>query len=154
MATKKFNGFKNILFTTDFSDASAEAFSYALNMAKSYNAKLTIVHVVDTSREASGFYLPHISFDNLDKEMRSAAVCMLEKEYKKRLSAFKKHQYIVLCGTPHKEIIKCSNKIKADLVVMGTYGHSGIDHMVFGSTTERVLRKAQCPVLAIHPKSL
>ena len=60
------------------------------------------------------------------------------------------------CGDPSKGdiITKAENAgTKADLVVMGTYGHSGIDHMVFGSTTERVLKKVKCPLLAIHPKS-
>ncbi|MEE9543293.1 MAG: universal stress protein [Thermodesulfobacteriota bacterium] len=153
MATKKFNGFKNIILTTDFSDASTDAFSYALSMARNYNAKLTILHVVDTSTDASGFYLPHISFKNLDKEMKSSAMAMLEKNYKRRLNAHKKYEFVVLSGNPHKEIIKYTDKTGADLVVMGTYGHSGIDRLVFGSTTERVLREAKCPVLAIHPMS-
>ena len=153
VATKKFNGFKNILFTTDFSEPSLEAFSYALSMAQNYKAKLTIFHVVDTSSDASGFYLPHIAFENLNKDMEISAMAMLEKAHKRRLGSFKNYKYVVLSGNPHKEIIKYSIKTRVDLVVMGTYGHGAIDRLVFGSTTERVLKKAKCPVLAIHPKS-
>jgi nucleotide-binding universal stress UspA family protein len=152
VATNSFSGFKKILFTTDFSDPSKQAFSYALSMAKNYNAKLIILNVVDTTMDAAGFYLPHISFDNLDKEMESAAMKLMEKSYNKSLSTFKKYEYVVLRGSIHKEIIKYSNKEKADLVVMGTYGHSGIDSLIFGSTTEKVLRKAKCPVLTVYPK--
>ena len=152
VATKRFNGFKNIIFTTDFSDASDEAFSYALSMAKNYGAKLTILHVVDTSGEASGFYLPHLSFKSLDKDMQVSALAMLDKAHKRRLRSFSNYKYLVLCGIPHKEILKYSNKSRADLIIMGTCGHSGLDHLVFGSITERVLRTAKCPVLAIHPK--
>jgi nucleotide-binding universal stress UspA family protein len=152
VATIKFNGFKTIVFTTDFSDASNEAFTYALNMAKKYNARLIILNIVDTSREAAGFYLPHLSFENLDKDMLSAALKLMEKKYKKRLGKFKKFDYVVHKGSADKEIVKYSNKVMADLVIMGTYGHSGLDHLVFGSTTERVLKRAKCPVLAIHPK--
>lgn len=152
MAKKRFNGFKNILFTTDFSDASDEAFSYALSMANSYGSTLYILNVVDTSMDAAGFYLPHISFDNLDKDMVYAATLLLEKTYKRPLGTLKKYEYVVLKGNPHEEIVKFSNKAKADLIVMGTYGHSAIDSLIFGSTTEKVLKKAKCPVLAIHPK--
>lgn len=153
VATEGFNGFTNILFTTDFSEPSQYAFSYALSMAQNYGAKMTILHVVDTSMDASGFYLPHIAFENLNKDMEIAAMAMLEKDYTLRLGSFSKYKYVVLCGNPHKEIVEYSNKTQADLVVMGTYGHSGIDHLVFGSTTERVIQKSKCPVLAIHPKS-
>jgi nucleotide-binding universal stress UspA family protein len=114
-------------------------------MAKKYNARLIILNVVDTSREAAGFYLPHISFENLDKDMLGAALKLMEKRYKKRLGKFKKFEYVVHKGSAHKEIIKYSNKVMADLVVMGTYGHSGMDHLILGSTTERVLKKsARC----------
>lgn len=153
MAEKTFNGFKNILYTTDFSDASTDAFTYALSMSKNYKAKLTILNVVDTSMDASGFYLPHIPFENLNKDMKISAMAMLEKEYTPRLGSFTEFKYLVLIGNPYKEIIKYSKEAKADLVVMGTYGHSGIDHLVFGSTTERVFKKAECPVLSIRPKS-
>ncbi len=152
MATKRFNGFKKIIFTTDFSDPSDEAFSYALSMAKNYNARLIILNVVDTTMDAAGFYLPHLSFENFDKDMDYAAMKLMEKRYKKRFGAFKKYEYVVLRGRAYKEIIKYSDKKKADLVVMGTYGHSGVDRLIFGSTTERVLKMAKCPVLAIRPK--
>ena len=152
MANKKFNGFKKIILTTDFSEASDEAFSYALSMAKSYNAKLFIVNVIDTTVDAAGFYLPHLSFDNLDKDIKYAATLLMEKSYRRRLGTFKKYEYVVLKGIPYKEITKYITKTKADLVVMSTYGHSGLDRLIFGSTTERVLKTASCPVLAIRPK--
>lgn len=156
MATKKrkSNSFKKILYATDFSDASFDAFDKALLLAKKFNAKLFIIHVVDTSPQAAGFYLPHISIDNLNADMEAAASEMLSKKFKRRLAGLsspKNYELHTVSGVPAKEILKLASKEKADLIVLGTYGRSGLDRLVFGSTTERVMRKAGSPVMAVPP---
>jgi nucleotide-binding universal stress UspA family protein len=57
---------------------------------------------------------------------------------------------VVLVGTPHEVIIDYAKKIDADIVIMGTYGRSGLSRVLLGSTTERVIRRVHCPVLPIH----
>ncbi len=144
--------FKNILIATDFSDLSGEAFTYSLSIAKKYGARLHILHIVDTAAHAAGFYLPHLSFEKIGKDMTDAAEKMLSKHYIRELHGFDNYDCTVLSGAPHEEIVKYGSTHEIDLVVMGCFGRTGIDRIVFGSTTERVMRALHCPVLAISPE--
>ncbi len=147
MSIKQFRGFKEIILTTDFSEPSDNASFYAFSMAKQYDATLHIVHVVDTSCGDEDLDIPSLA---LEKEMVDLAKAKLEKKFSKRLHKLPKHKMVVLMGTPHEMIIDYAKKIQADLVIMGTYGKSGLGHVLLGSTTERVMRRVHCPVLPIH----
>ena len=148
--TGKDRKFKNILFTTDFSEASVHAASYAASLARSYNAAVHVLHVVDTSEEAAGFYLPHLSFEKLDAELKDTAGAMLKKFCAKNFKAHEGLKATVVAGEPYKEILKAA--AGADVIVMGTFGKKGhLDRLLFGSTTERVMRMAKCPVLVVPP---
>lgn len=142
--------FKCVLFPTDFSKASEAAAHYATNVAEQYGAKLVVLHVVDLSEEAAGFYLPHLSYENLDKEMISAAEKMLAK-FCARVFEGSEYELRISSGEPHEEIIRAAKEDGADILVMGTYGRGGLDRFFFGSTTERVMRKIDRPVLVIPP---
>lgn len=151
MARKESTKIQKILFPTDFSGASIHAASYALLLAKTYKARLYVLHVVDTSEEASGFYLPHLSYEKLDKELMESAGEMLAKFCSTRFKDYKNVEQRVLAGEPYKEILKVIKGIDIDVIVMGTFGKARIDRFFFGSTTERVMRKATCPVFVIPP---
>lgn len=151
MAIRKKQMFEDILFPTDFSDASVLAAAYALNLARSKKARLHVIHVLDTEKEAAGFYVPHISFEKLDKEMLVAAREMLKKFCAKHFKGVKNLEQTVAAGMPHKEILKAIKSTGADVVVMGTFGKAGLERFLIGSTTERVMRNAGCPVLIIPP---
>ncbi|HBG47762.1 MAG TPA: universal stress protein [Deltaproteobacteria bacterium] len=142
---------QKVLFPTDFTGASIHAASYALSLAEAYKAKLYVVHVVDTSREARGFYLPHLPFDKLDEEMMESATEMLRRFCEMRFKGYRNLESRVLDGEPYKEILKVINGSAIDVVVMGTFGKARIDRVLFGSTTERVMRKAACPVFVVPP---
>ena len=64
--------FKTILFATDFSEGSNYAFSYALAMARKFDGKLIVVHIINEPVDLRGFYVPHISFDKLEEEIDRA----------------------------------------------------------------------------------
>ena len=117
MAINRKQVFENILFPTDFSDASVNAAAYALNLARSKRAKLRVMHVLDTSNEAAGFYVPHISHERLDKEMLVAAREMLGNSAQ-HFQGVKNLEQSVAAGMPHKEILKA---IKST----GGYRHHG-----------------------------
>ena len=152
MATKSAQAnFKRILLPTDFTEASGHAAAYALSMAVKYKARLFVMHVVDTTGEAAGFYVPHASFTRLDKELVDVAEMMLKKFCAKQFKSFKSFDTKVTAGEPYKEIIKSVKKNNIDVVVMGTFGRGGLDKFFFGSTTDRVLRKTDRPVLVIPP---
>jgi nucleotide-binding universal stress UspA family protein len=143
--------FKRILFPTDLTAASEDAFPSVLGLARRYKARLYIIHVVDTVHEAAGFYVPHLSFERLHGELRHGAEGVLKKFCTRRLRGFKAYKTAILEGEPYKEIIKFVNDNKIDVIVMGTFGKGRVDRFVFGSTTERVLRKVKCPVLVVPP---
>ncbi len=143
--------FTRILYPTDFSTTSEHALTYAISLAKTYKAKLYLLHVIDESTEASGFYIPHLSYKKLDDEMKAAALKMLKSFCLKNLKGVKEYTFDVVEGIPYKEIAAYAEAEGINLIVMGSRGRTGIDRLVFGSTTERVLRKSACPVLTVHP---
>jgi nucleotide-binding universal stress UspA family protein len=142
--------FETILFATDFSENSEQAFDYALSLATSYNSRLIILHVINEPVDLRGFYVPHISFETLEKEIEEGAEKMMEKFCLTRLSGFSNVETHVISGIPADEIVRWSKKEDASLIVLGTQGRTGLDHFLFGSTAERVVRMAGCPVLTVR----
>lgn len=142
--------FKTILFANDFAETSEEVFDYALSLAKKYGARLLIVHVINEPVDLRGFYVPHISFENLEKEIVEGAEKMMDKFCRTKVKDFADYETTILSGIPYEEIIKKADETQASLIVMGTHGRRGLDHMLFGSTAERVVRGAGCPVLTVR----
>ena len=136
-----------ILFATDFSENSEHAFDYAFTMAKKFNARLIIIHVINEPVDLRGFYVPHISFDRLEKEIEEGAEKMLQKFCRINIKDFSNYQTVIVAGIPYEEILKTADEEDVSLIVLGTHGRKGIDHFLFGSTAERVVRSAKCPVL-------
>jgi len=144
-------GFSRILLPIDFSTTSDSAVAYAISLAGKYGAKLYLLHVIDETTEASGFYIPHLSYENLDKEIKAGAQKKLKEFCLKQLKGVKDYTFDVVEGIPYKEITAYADAHGINLIVMGSRGRTGIDRFVFGSTTERVLRSSPCPVLTVHP---
>jgi nucleotide-binding universal stress UspA family protein len=143
--------FSTILFATDFSDISEYAFDYALSMATKFGSRLIIVHVINEPVDLRGFYVPHISFESLEKEISDSAEKMMSKFCDRKLGGFTNFETVIITGVPYEEIIKKTEEVNASLVVMGTHGRAGIDHLLFGSTAERVVRRARCAVMTVRP---
>lgn len=142
--------FEKILLATDFSDYSEVACDYALTLAKSYDAALTVVHVINEPVDLRGFYVPHISFEQLEKEIETSATTMLASFCANNLKDFSNYTTSVVTGIPYEEIIRVATDEGSSLIVIGTHGRTGLDHLIFGSTAERVVRSAPCPVLTIR----
>jgi nucleotide-binding universal stress UspA family protein len=142
--------FKTILFATDFSENSEYAFSYALAMARKYQSMLAIVHIINEPVDLRGFYVPHISFESLEEEIEEGARKMMEKFCRMHVSDHENYQTFIVPGIPYDEIIKKATELQADLIIMGTQGRSGLDHVLFGSTAEKVVRKSPVPVMTIR----
>lgn len=142
--------FDKILTAIDFSENSDYAFDYALTLAKQFNAELTILHVINEPVDLRGFYVPHISFEQLEREIEESANKMMEKFRAARLGDFTNYKTSIVTGVPYEEIIKNAKDSGTSLIVLGTHGRTGLDHLLFGSTAERVVRGAHCPVLTIR----
>ncbi len=140
---------KKILFPTDFSEGSDNALPYAADMAKHYGAKLYLLHVIQDV-EATGWYVPHVSLDELYKDMEKNAAKELGRYGLEEFRGLKDIERIVVKGRPYEEILRFARENKADLIVIGTHGRKGLDRVIFGSTAEKVVRDAPCPVLSVR----
>ncbi|SJZ38256.1 universal stress protein A [Trichlorobacter thiogenes] len=142
--------FEKILLAIDFSDYSEVACEYALTLAKSFNSSLLVLHVINEPVDLRGFYVPHISFEQLEQEIETGAVKMLETFCTENIKEFSAFETSVVAGVPYEEIIRVATEQEISLIVIGTHGRTGLDHLIFGSTAERVVRSAPCPVMTIR----
>jgi nucleotide-binding universal stress UspA family protein len=143
---------KKILFATDFSAYSANARPYAIEFARKFGAEVTIINVLMSPSYAVS---PEFAVDltKIQKDMQSAA----EANLAEIRAVFEKEgipsRVVLEVGSPFSEIVKTAEADKIDLIIMATHGHGAVKHMLLGSTAEKVVRKAPCPVLTIrHPE--
>ena len=146
----KMKAINTILLAVDFSDSSQHACEHALMLAKKFDSKLIVLHVINEPVDLRGFYVPHISFDRLEQEIEEGARKMMEKFAATALGDYQNFETCITSGIPYDEILKKAESDSVDLIVLGTHGRSGIDHFLFGSTAERVVRTASCPVLTVR----
>lgn len=144
------NPFSTVLVAVDFSDSSDNAFKMALAMVQSFSARLVILHVINEPVDLRGFYVPHISFERLENEIEEGAQKMMESFCHDHLADFDNYESLIISGLPYEEIITQAEKVAADLIVIGTHGRTGLDHVLFGSTAEKVVRKSKIPVLTVR----
>jgi len=143
---------RKILFPTDFLEGTADAVPYAVDLAKKYNARLYILHVIYEVTKATGLYVPHITLDELYSSMEEEAAKEIEKAYREELRGFEAVEHIIKKGIPYEEIINFASDEGIDLIVIGTHGRKGLDKLFFGSTAEKVIKHAPCPVMTIRVK--
>ena len=141
---------KKILFPTDFSQSSISALNYAVDLAKNYGAKLYMMHVIYDIATSSGTYVPHISMTGMYEELEAGARKEMDRFGVDERKDLKDIEYTVIRGIPYEEILKFAGNEKVDMIVIGTHGRKGLDRMLFGSTAERVVRNAACPVLTVR----
>lgn len=142
---------KNILFPIDFSENSSKILPYVLSIASKYDATIYLLHVVEDFCEWGGFYVPHLPIARFHEEALKGAEKFLETLCDEQLQSCPNFQKILICGDPVTEILKAIEEQKIDLVVMGTHGRKGLEHVFFGSVAENVVKKSPAPVLTINP---
>jgi nucleotide-binding universal stress UspA family protein len=132
---------KKILVPVDFSDCSKKALQYAVPFAKKFGAELELLHVVEP-------YPPIPEMGPVEMEtLQDAKTSLLA--LCRTISDLKTHGTL-RTGTPANEIVVCARELGIDLIVMSTHGHTGLTRMFLGSTAEKVVRHAPCPVLSLH----
>lgn len=141
---------KNILFPTDFSKGARAAMDYAISLARDYDARLMLLYVIQDISIAEWYTPSSISATDLVEDMEKGAYKEMDRWAAEAEAGVKNVEKIVVRGVPFVEIIKTAKEKNADLIVIGTHGRTGIDHMLFGSTAEKVVRKSPCPVLTVR----
>lgn len=142
--------FSTILVAIDFSDSSDNAFQAAQLMARQFSARLLIVHVINEPVDLRGFYVPHISFDKLEEEIEEGAKKLMETFCRQHIVDFDNFETFIVPGIPYEAIISKATDETADLIVLGTHGRTGLDHVLFGSTAEKIVRKSPIPVMTVR----
>jgi nucleotide-binding universal stress UspA family protein len=141
---------KSILVPTDFSPASEKALAYAVPLARACGARLTLLHVVEpvaTPDFVSAFPLA-MDNDKVKRECRSHLESIVRAL---KLEPRIVEKLVVRNGRAFHEIASAAKTLKADLIVISTHGRTGFKHALLGSTTERVVQHAPCPVLVVRP---
>jgi nucleotide-binding universal stress UspA family protein len=141
---------KTILFPTDFSQGARAAMEYAVALARDYKAKLILLYVIQDISIAEWYIPSSISAADLVEDMQRSAEREIDKLGIEIAGAVATVEKLVVRGVPFVEIIRTAKERKADMIVIGTHGRTGIDHMLFGSTAEKVVRKSSCPVLTVR----
>jgi universal stress protein A len=141
-----------ILFATDFSEASELAFQYAILQAKQFNAKLLVFHVINELEFPIHGIFPDHYVEDFKKEMATAADRMMKEFCDKNCKDFEACQCKIEAGIPFKKIVEKAEAEDVSLIVIGTHGRTGAKHVVMGSTAEKVVRSASCPVMSVRSK--
>lgn len=145
---------RKLLVPTDFSQNAAVALEMAIHIARAFDAEIILLHVIES---------PSVTL----KSVKNPALLLkgyLEAAKARAMQETKKTQETIqqrgnfrtktefVEGTPFVEIIRAAKNYKVDMIVMGTHGRTGTSHAIIGSTAEKVVRKASCPVLTVkHP---
>jgi nucleotide-binding universal stress UspA family protein len=140
-----------IVCPVDFSEYSSRAYDYAYSLAKHYGSKLFLEHVVQPFAMA----YPNYSFpDSMAQDVFSSLIADAEKRLTELVSTHSwdafKPECTVERGMVPDAILSFAEERSADLIVMGAHGRRGLDRLTMGSATEKVLRRAHCPVLAVR----
>lgn len=139
---------RRILMATDFSDYSRDALDRAVQMAKAFGAEIHLLHVLELPYTSTPpQYAKALEEVNKEeaKKLNTQAERIRQESIEVRLMS--RH------GVPHQQITEAAKEIRADLIVLGTHGRTGLAHMLIGSVAERVVRHAPCPVLTVKPKA-
>jgi len=139
---------KKIMFPTDFSDYSLHAIDYVREFSKIHDAEVLLLHVAELTGTTAYIYAPLYPEINNDI-LHNARTRMNELENQFSKESFKVKTAIVH-NKPFVGIVEVAKEQKVDLIIMATHGYGPVKHMLLGSTAERVVQKAPCPVLTIR----
>jgi nucleotide-binding universal stress UspA family protein len=144
--------FTKLLAPTDLSELSCLGLRYAFELARELSAEVIVLHVIPISED---WLSPHEEYGpvrDLMTNERAALDRFLQEKFADSFDLVEIRQRVEV-GTPHSNIVESAEREGADLIVMSTHGRTGLDHMLMGSVTEKVVPRAPCPVLSIPAMS-
>ncbi len=141
---------KKILVPIDFSEPSKKALRYAVPFAESFGARVDLVHVVEPTYYPAEMAYMSGEMANLEEVVEKNARLQLETLASEVIPGQCRGEITVHTGVPFKEIAGTAKELESDLIIISTHGYTGLKHLFMGSTTERVVRIAPCPVLTVR----
>jgi len=151
---REYPKYKKILFCTDFSENADYAFEFAYGIAKRDEGFLYIFHVIPENPHHA-FAEDIVSTENLEKIQKTIEediVNNYKERYIEKIEGEIEFETVSKSGREDNEILKFAKKENVDIIVIGTHGRTGIEHVFFGSVAEKVLRRSPIPVFIIPSK--
>lgn len=144
---KKTAQIKKLLVPTDFSSESEKSLDFAVMMAKKFGSKIYLFHAIEP--------FPYTTTDAFMIVDNSEALRSIAENLIKNSAALLRKKGVSVTsslslGSPAGEIVMKAEREKVDMIIMGTHGRKGVEHILLGSVAEKVLRLANCPVLTIR----
>jgi len=140
--------FQSVLYCTDFSANADHAFPYAVEQVRLAGGQLTLLHVVpDPEAQFWNTYLYEL--DDVDRKAGEDMDRRIEESYRANLPPTMDMHVMIRGGTVHEEILRAAEERGVDLIVIGRQGHGSFGRMIFGNETEKIVRRAKCPVLVV-----
>jgi len=144
--------FQRVLVPLDFSVHARKALRHGRGLARQFGAKLILLHVVEPMVYPSDLgYTPVLS-EELTAEVQQEAESRLRAAVETERAQGIECEGLLRFGRPYLEIAAVAEELGVDLIVLTTHGYTGLKHVVLGSTAERVVRHAPCPVLVVREK--
>lgn len=141
----------HILAPTDLSRESLDVVKYAVHLAQSEGAALTVLHIVGTTSIAYAEFVPSLDLSSIEHELVKASRKKLESWISRNFKDAERLDVRVHFGSPNEVIERIAKEVDAGLVVMATHGYRGFKRAFLGSVTESFVRHSPCPVLVVRP---
>jgi nucleotide-binding universal stress UspA family protein len=143
----------SILFPTDFSECGNFALSYAASLARTFNAKIICVNVIEPIVPTVGYsgMTEPLPIADIADQLEDSAERELPKLAECDECAGIEVEELVVHGEAASEIVRVAREHHVDLIVISSHGRTGLGRILFGSTAEAVVRHATCPVLVVKP---
>ena len=148
---------KKILFPCDLTESSSKMLPYVLSLSEKYNSMIYLFHVIQELDTWGSDYIddvPHVVLDKFQQEASEGAEKAMDRVCNEQLQGCPNFQRKIISGDPAAEILKMIESEGIDMVVMGTHGRKGLEHTIFGSVAENVVKKSPVPVLTVNPYKL
>ena len=142
---------RKVMMASDFSPASRAAFVRAVELAKANRATLLLMHAVTLPPPTlGGEYIPPQTWDRIEAASRGAAQKQIRTLVTKARRAGVRAVSLIMAGSPYEVIVRAARSKRADVLVLGTHGRTGLPRFFLGSVAARVLATAPCPVLTVR----
>jgi nucleotide-binding universal stress UspA family protein len=140
-----------ILFPCDLTENSSKILPYLLSMAEKFNSQIYVLHVVQDLQRWGNVFIPHSSTEVYQKEALQGAEKAMDRVCEEQFRSCPNFQRMIVSGDPASKILEIIVSEGIDMVVMGTHGRKGLEHVIMGSVADNVVKKSPVPVLVVNP---